>query len=253
MSLTVSNILHAAESTHWYTKSGTPAYMILGKNGKLRPTTLRDARLKGYVPSVTTIIGAAAKPALEKWKQEQVVLAALTLPRMPDEPEQDWLVRVMVDSREQGKRAADEGTNIHASIEGFYAGQGLGKYPDHVKGLENALALKFGVQEWIAEKSFASQMGFGGKVDLCAPGFVVDIKTKEFTAEKLPEAYDDHLMQLAAYREGLGMPNARCANVFVSRNVAGLVHVVEWEEKDLQKGTKMFVGLLDYWYAKTQL
>jgi hypothetical protein len=60
-------------------------------------------------------------------------------------------------------------------------------------------------------------------------------------------------MQLAAYREGLGMPSARCANVFVSRNVAGLVHVVEWEEKDLQKGTKMFVGLLDYWYAKTQL
>ena len=50
MSLTVTNILHAAESTHWYTKGGTPAYMILGKNGKLRPTTLRDARLKATFP-----------------------------------------------------------------------------------------------------------------------------------------------------------------------------------------------------------
>ena len=60
-------------------------------------------------------------------------------------------------------------------------------------------------------------------------------------------------MQLAAYRLGLGMPAAACANVFVSANNHGLVHVVKWSEDDLQKGWRMFDGLLKYWYAKTGL
>ena len=61
------------------------------------------------------------------------------------------------------------------------------------------------------------------------------------------------MMQLAAYRVGLVMPQARCANAFVSVSVPGLVHLVEWSEDDLQKGWRMFHGLLNYWYAKTGL
>ena len=75
------------ESTHWYTRAGNPMYTIIGKNGKERNTTLRDARTLDLVPSVTTILGVAAKPGLEKWKQEQVLLAALTLPRQDGEGE----------------------------------------------------------------------------------------------------------------------------------------------------------------------
>lgn len=253
MSLTVSKILHAAESTHWYTKDGLPAYQVMGKNGKMRNTTLQDARVHGYLPSVTTIIGCAAKPGLDRWKQEQVLLAALTTERVIGETEQDYLARIMEDSREQGRKASERGTLIHTAIEGFYEGKGLGGYPDHVRGLENALTAHFGNPQWLAEKSFASEIGFGGKTDLCAPGIVVDVKTKEFGSDKLPEAYDEHCMQLAAYRMGLGMPEARCANAFVSANNPGLVHLVEWEPKDLTKGWLMFKGLLDYWYAKTGL
>lgn len=253
MTLTVSKTLHPAESTHWYTKDGLPAYQVMGKNGKMRNTTLRDARTSGLFPSVTTIIGCAAKPGLDRWKQEQVLMAALTTERIFGETEPDYLARIMNDSREQGKKASERGTLIHAAIEGFYEGKGLGDYPEHVRGLENALVAHFGQQEWLAEKSFALELGFGGKTDLCAPGIVVDIKTKEFGPDKLPEAYDEHLMQLAAYRLGLGMPAAACANVFVSANNHGLVHVVKWSEDDLQKGWRMFDGLLKYWYAKTGL
>lgn len=253
MSLTVSKTLHPAESTHWYTKDGIPAYQVKGKNGKMRNTTLRDARSEGYLPSVTTIIGCAAKPGLDRWKQEQVLLAALTTERVVGETESEYLSRIMEDSREQGRKAAERGTAIHESIERFYSDRKVSDNLDHVRGVESALTAHFSNSEWLAEKSFGSSLGFGGKTDLCAPGIVVDVKTKEFSKDKLPEAYDEHLMQLAAYREGLEMPEARCANLFVSANNPGLVHLVEWTQDDLEKGWAMFEGLLNYWYAKTGL
>jgi hypothetical protein len=60
-----------AESTHWYDKNGKPQYTVIGKNGKERNTSLVDARKENLVPSVTTIIGMAAKPQLENWKIDQ--------------------------------------------------------------------------------------------------------------------------------------------------------------------------------------
>jgi hypothetical protein len=76
----------ATSAGHWYTLDGEPCYTIVGKNGAERNTTLRDARTMALVPSVTTIIRQAAAPALEKWKRDQLLMAALTLPRMPNEP-----------------------------------------------------------------------------------------------------------------------------------------------------------------------
>lgn len=253
MSLVISKIEHAAESTHWYTKDGIPAYEVTGSNGKLRPTTLRDAKKHGYIPSVTTIIKAAASPGLENWKLEQMLLAALTLPKSDGESEKDYIDRIRKDSRETGRQAAERGTAVHAAIEGFYGGHGIKDYPEHVRGLENALNGVLGVQEWLAEKAFASTMGFGGKVDLCCAAAVVDVKTKEISPDDPAPIYDEHVMQLAAYRVGLRIPNARCFNAFVSVSHPGFVRLVEWKEEDLKRGWEMFLGLLNYWYAKSRL
>jgi hypothetical protein len=241
---------YAAESGHWYTRDGVPRYTIIGANGRERNTTLRDARKENLVPSVTTILNVAAKPALTQWLQKQVLMAALTLPRREDEPEADYLDRIIHDSKQQGKDAADAGTDIHASIEAFYGGHGIKGHDQHVRAVENALTAQFGTQEWVSERSFAHDLGFGGKVDLFTDNIVVDVKTKEFTdPEKVP-AYDEHLMQLAAYRVGLGMTLARCANVFVSRSVPGLVAVKEWSADDLIRGWNMFQHLLGFWQTK---
>jgi hypothetical protein len=102
----------ATQAGHWYALNGEPRYTIKGANGRERNTTLADARKLQLVPSVTTIIRMAAAPALEKWKRDQVLLAALTLPRRDGEPEADWLRRVEQDSQEQGKQAAERGTAI---------------------------------------------------------------------------------------------------------------------------------------------
>ena len=53
-----------SESGHWYDDQGNPAYEIIGANGKQRNTTLRDAKKLGLLPSVTTVLGVAAKPGL---------------------------------------------------------------------------------------------------------------------------------------------------------------------------------------------
>lgn len=251
----MSEIKYTAESGHWYDRDGKPAYTVIGKNGKERNTTLRDAREKNLVPSVTTILKVAAAPGLERWKQEQVLLAALTLPRGDGESESDWLTRVLEDSRETGRKAADAGTAIHAAIQMDYEGFGYDEeFEAHVLGTRAALEEGFGKREWHCEKSFAHPSGFGGKVDMFAiddpKGVVVDIKTKEFGPDDKVAAFDEHGMQLAAYRMGLDMPSARCANVFVSRSHPGLVKIVEWEQDDIEKNTQLFTRLLEFWQLK---
>lgn len=243
----------AAESTHWYTRTGDPMYTVPSKkDGSQRPTTLRDARERNLVPSVTTILNIAAKPGLNVWLQEQAILAALTLPRLSDEPESVWLKRVVQDSKSQARDAADLGTEIHTAVQGFYEGKRASAFPIHVQTCTKAIEGHYGARNWVAERAFAHEMGFGGKVDLHSEGIVIDIKTKDFSDPSKVVPYDEHLMQLAAYRVGLGMPEARCANVFISRTTPDLAVVTEWAEEDLQRGWKMFTALLSFWQYKNQ-
>jgi hypothetical protein len=252
----MSDNKYTAESGHWYTREGDPAYTVIGANGKERNTTLRDARKDNLVPSVTTILKVAAAPGLEAWKQNQVLLAALTLPRNEGESESDWIDRVMQDSRETGRKAAERGTEIHAAIQQAFDGEVYGdEYARFIEGADMAITEHFGQHDWVCELSFAHSLGFGGKVDMHTKGsdgtgIVVDIKTKDFGPDDDIKGFDEQLMQLAAYRMGLGLPKARCANVFVSRTHPGLAHVIEWSEEELEKGRKMFNRLLSYWQIK---
>ena len=246
-----------SESLHWYAKDGSPKYSVVGKNGSERSTTLRDARTLGLVPSVTTIIKCAASPGLEAWKLNQMMLAALTLPRVNGEPEEAFIQRVVSDSKEQARMAAERGTAVHAALESFYQGVMHAEYMEHQAAVDRAVMGVFGDREWSTEKSFAHELGFGGKVDLhskTGEGVVIDFKTKEFTHSDKDSirAYDEHCMQLAAYRVGLGVPQARCANVFVSVTEPGLVVVYEWLQEDLTRGWNMFQSLLTFWKLKNK-
>lgn len=245
---------HAAESAHWYTDTGQVAYEVPnGSKGGMRPTTLRDARKLGLVPSVTGIIRCADRPALTTWLVEQGIMAALTLPRAVDEPEKAWLARVRNDAKEQARKASERGTAIHAAIQGHYEGTPPSEeFWPHVQGATKAVCEWAADQTWYAEASFAHVLGYGGKVDLHSDAFVLDFKTKEFdeTGMEGLKAWDEHAMQLAAYREGLAIPNgARCGICYVSVNNPGLARVIEIPEAALSRGWDMFLGLLSYWKA----
>ena len=245
-------IARASESQHWYTQEGKPQYTVTAKNGTQRNTTLRDARTMNLVPSVTTILNVAAKPGLEAWKLNQMMLACMTLPRASDESEESYIERVKHDSKEQGKKASERGTTIHGALESFYEGIMLADFLDYQTGVSNAVDAHFGAKNWLTERSFAKN-GFGGKCDLYTQdgdGIVIDFKTKEFRDGDKVEGYDEHLMQLSAYRMGLDVPLARCANVFVSVTDPGLVKIVEWSQEDLERGWEMFDSLKNFWQLK---
>ena len=236
------------ENGHWYTKDGNPAYTTIGKTGE-RPTTLRDARKLGLLPSVTTINGMLSKAGLDTWKQQQVLLAALTLPRADGEAEQDWLKRVMQDSRATGREAAERGTAIHAVIESYFEQVYMPEKPAYLDNIDKALNEAFGEQLWLSEKSFGHPLGFGGKCDLMASsGFIVDFKTKETDLDKV-DVFFEHEMQLAAYREGLGMPTARSAIVFVN-GTTNQVKLIEITQEKLQSGWECFEHLLRVYQIK---
>lgn len=252
----MSFVVRASESLHWYAQDGSPQYTVTAKDGSQRSTTLRDARKMGLVPSVTTIMNCAAKPGLEAWKLNQMLMAALTLPRASDEAEDAYVQRIIRDSKEQAKQAAERGTNLHEALESWYEGVMHAEYVEHQLGTAEAVKNVFGEPTWATEKSFAHRLGFGGKVDLHSmdgEGIVLDFKSKEFSDPSKVDAYDEHCMQLSAYREGLGIPKARCANVFVSVTVPGLVVVKEWDQPQLKRGWDMFNALRMYWYAKSEL
>ena len=242
---------HASESGHWYQIDGKPAYTTIGKNGKERNTTVKDAREHGFLPSVTTIIGCAAKPGLDVWKQQQAILAALTLPRIDGETEEDWLSRVVSDSKQTAKQAAERGTLVHGVIEAFYDGVYMPEIPVYVREVEKIIIEHFGEQLWVPEKSFANN-GYGGKCDLISSaGFVIDFKTTEKDLDKL-DYYFEHQMQLAAYRSGFGMPSARCAIVYVNAT-QNKAKIVEIPDADLRIGWDCFSHLLSFYRAKNRL
>ena len=252
----MAEVNHAKESSHWYDRSGNPAYTVVGKNGKERPTTLRDARKLGLLPSVTSILRCAAAPGLELWKQQQLLMSALTTSRLPDETESQYISRIITDAQEQGLKARERGTYIHAIVQSGFEGKGWLPVPMdddrlYYESAESELEKACGgKQDWICEKAFAGHL-YGGKVDLHTPDFVIDIKTTDKDLEKI-KTWDEHAMQLAAYSVGLSDIILQCGILYI--NVLTAESKLLWVgNEELERGWRCFQALLDYYYAKTGL
>ena len=247
-------------SEHWYcAKTGAPRYTSIGKNGKERNTTLRDAKAAPgtLVPSVSTINSQLSKAGLDTWKQTQVLYAAAEYPRYDGEEEKDWIYRLLELAKRKSREAADRGTLIHDFIEAFYNQEYMPDMPAYVRKVDEAVTAHFGAQLWIPEQSLVNaQEGYGGKCDLyCKPrhdftGVVIDFKTTEKSPGDLTP-YLEHTLQLAAYREVLA-PSARCANVYIN-GTTNEVAIYEHSEQDLRDGYQMFLNLVNIYKLKNKL
>lgn len=250
----------ASEAAHWYRKDGEACHTVIGANKKERPTTLRDARKLGLLPSVTSILKLSAKPGLERWKAEQVLLAGLTLPMKPGEKETEWIKRVWEDSQEQAAKAAERGTEIHAAIEKSFRGDPVDPaMKPWVDAAWHEVQKRFPDDRgWSPERSFANtEHRFGGKCDLHRPGItgvVIDFKGKEGPLEDI-SLYDEHHMQLAAYAVGLGMDPGHAEGFicFVRRDLPEARMVGPIPPEWMLRGWAMFRALLGFFYAKTNL
>jgi len=251
------NLVTPEQAAHWYTREGLPLYAVAKKDGTPRNTTLADARKLNLVPSVTGILGVIAKPALDAWKQEQAIMSALTLPRLPDEADEDFARRVVKDSKEQVGKAADKGTEVHAFCESWLLAANDAERARAVlpAGLETvcinwtrwanqAIILK----DFTVEEAFASPLGYGGRSDLS--GFdtmfnnaVFDWKTQFVKTGKEPNFYETWDLQLSAYAAAVN-PGARRYSVVISTNPDNpVVKCHEWEGDSFP----VFLSALEIW------
>jgi hypothetical protein len=241
----------ASEAGHWYTKQGEPAYTVVGKNGKERPTTVRDARKMGLVPSVTTVIKEAYSFSLENWKINQAIMAALTMP-MPEVKmsAEDLVAKIRQDSQEQAKKAAERGTHIHAVIQSAFEGNPVSADDaPYCASAANTLLAGLGETGWVCEQSFATAR-YGGKVDLHTDKYLIDIKTTDKPLDGL-KVWDSHAMQLAAYDNGLS--GIRQCGILDVNSVSAEARLLLATPEEILRGWRCFVALLNYWYAKNNL
>jgi hypothetical protein len=246
-------------SEHWYcATTGQPRYTTIGKNGKERNTTLRDARDGSLVPSVSTINSMLSKAGLDTWKQTQVLYAAVEYPRWDGENEKEWVSRILDLAKNKSREAAERGTAIHDILDSYFSLDYVPEWPLYVHRIQEHLDATFGKRLWLPEKSFSHPEGFGGKCDLYSkadpinnlPGIVIDFKTTEKTPGELTPYYE-HTLQLAAYREGL-VPGAICANIFVNGNTNEIAIKIH-KEQDLKDGYEAFLSLLKVFKLKNKL
>lgn len=237
------------EAGRWYNRDGSPCHEVEAKSGSLRPATLRDARKLNLVPSVTTVMKLLDRPALNIWIQDQMILAALTLPRHENELDEEFLTRVRLDAKEKSKKAAERGTALHGDIERAIQGKPHG-HENHIKAIAAAMQeAGMNLYEGDSEHSFACPDGFGGKTDWKKGNQIADFKSKPLIEEGKKLAWDEMVIQLAAYAHGFKIQEPRAFNVFVGiEDGKAVVH--EWAAKELERGKAIFLLLVQVWRIK---
>ena len=247
------------ENAHWYRRDGEPLHSVLSAKGEPRPTTLRDARKLGLLPSVTNILGVINKPELVEWKMTQAVLAALTLPRKDGEDLGVFAKRVVEDAQSQVKGAAEFGSAFHAGAEQVAKSLEVDPAGPYAAWLNlhrawfqaNCIRVV-----WTERVLVNTELGYAGTADLLVEHqqyglTLVDYKTQGVKPgpggrPAGPRAYGSWCQQLAAYRRAIGRPMA-CLSVIVNSTepTAPVEHV--WSEEELRAGLESFEAALVIW------
>lgn len=189
-----------AQSSHYYAQDGTPEY----------GATLREARKKQLLPSVTTIIrDVYPKPQLNRWKDEQLLIAAATQPRLPGESDKEWAAKVIETSKEKVKSSAKWGLDFHEAVETFCKRKS--GVPEYYENYLLPFLEKYtqwhqeNVLEVVGMEGVVTQptLGYAGRYDfklkIKGKGIGLgDIKTRDVKNGK-PLWYDEQPIQLVAY------------------------------------------------------
>lgn len=246
--------LFSPDAAHWYGRDGVACHTVPSLKGNPRPTTVRDARKLGLLPSVTNIIGVIAKPELTSWLLEQAVTAALTLPRHPGESEDAFAKRVVADSQTTRDSAAEFGTAFHAGAE--QVAHALAVDAEHVAAAwlhhyfdwfrRNVVTLR-----WTEEVLVNLAMGYAGTADLLIEHrehgpCLVDLKTMKVKPGAKPAPYKSWCYQLAAYRKALGRP-VKCLNLIVNSNEPSEPVEHLWTDDELETGWQAFEAAHRLW------
>ncbi len=241
-----------SDTSHWYDREGRAVYTVTGSNGKERNTTLRDARKLDLAVGVTSILKVASAPGLVNWQINQAIEACRLNPFCEmGTTKEEWAAKIKELSAQEGKRITGRGSEIHSALERYYTrGTQLQEEDDYIKPVINLMQAHYPGADWVSEETFNYRGLYGGSVDIhckTGNGVILDFKTKDTADKTKLKGYDTHIMQLAAYAEGLGLPNAQCGNVWISTHVPGMVELEIYTPQQVAKAWSMFYCLMTYW------
>lgn len=240
---------------HWYHADGTAQHTVLSKkDGLPRATRLSDARKLNLYPSVSGILAILAKPGLDKWRVSQAIMAALTLPRYPDESDDAFVERVAEDANQKMYDAMDFGTALHNSIQQVNMDHRADYTPELAPWVDKYVDWKIAniVRVIDAERTVVhTEAGYAGTFDLLAEHqehgtVLVDFKSQGIKEGKKHNVYDTWVYQLAAYRAVLGI-KCHCLSVIIDSNkpAAPIEHL--WSEDEISDGLSIFNRCLEIW------
>jgi hypothetical protein len=249
--------------SHWYSLDGKPCHTVPTKDGgDTRNTTLRDARKLNLLPSVTNIIDILDKPQLTKWKMREVAKAAIVIPGpQGEEPVERFADRAIEHAMSQVTQAADLGTKIHNAIENLMRGSAEEPSEEMRPFVKPVLEWmrSVGVKVTHSEIVLVNAVhGFAGRVDALftwGDGFgkmgICDFKTKKTKPDEKVEAYDEHLLQLAAYAATHYGPqhlkHVVAANLFISSTEPGRLEVVKHDKEKMVAAYEAFCQMCAVW------
>ena len=259
---------HKTQSLHWYSaKDGSPAH----------DATLREARKDNLLPSVTSIIKNWYNPMLERYKINEALKAAVTLPRIAGEDDEAFGQRCLEESLRHAIEAASAGTALHGELEawnkswegwdakatGFPLPQAFPAFSPQYEQfcLPYADYATKNYSRIVRSEItlFSANMGIAGRTDLIAMdkrlGMVIaDYKTtkvKSYKGKKDPGFWPSYCWQLAVYAELYRLQNdlpepPRIVSLVVDLDQPGIYEKV-WEVEEQTRALEFMKHLIAAW------
>lgn len=235
---------------HWYDEEGCPRHTIQSAKGEPRATTLRDAKKFGWYPSVTTIMKVLAAPELDRWKQQQVLMASLTLPRIEGETDEVYCARIIEDAFKQVDDAADLGSRIHKALENHFMGE------HYDPEMHTYIA---GVIDWVAvnritfikhEATLVNKgVGYAGTTDAViekdGKTYILDYKSRKTKPDTKITPYGKEPMQIAAYAKCFGATGG--VNLYISTTEPGRIGEAWYDQETLEREFNGFSYVCAVW------
>ncbi len=245
-----------SEGSHWYDRDGKPQH----------DADLRIARKEKLYPSVTSIDKFVFKnDFLDRWKMNQLVIAAGENMRQPHESAEQYGNRIYEISMEKSKDAIEFGIAIHKALE------------DHPQ-----LPLETKFMHWFNRfdswwKSVGGELisneivlldhdiGVAGRTDRIASvrgcRSVIDYKTQDVKTDdkgrKQPAFYEGFPRQLGFYavcdakQSGMFPDIPDCYSLVVDSNDGGEIYEKLWTKEEIIKAYEEFVAGAWLWFRGT--
>jgi hypothetical protein len=245
-----------SDGAHWYDKAGKPQH----------DADLRVARKQLLMASVTTIDKAQFKnDFLDRWKMNQLVIAASENARQGHESTEEYANRIYELSMEKATKAAEFGKEVHAAIE-VYPQMPLNPvmapyFDEFGKWCSENITEIIGTEMVLVD----NDIGVAGRGDWKGTHktlgtVILDFKTqdvkKDDKGRKKPAFYDAWPRQLAFYAvadaklSGMFPAIPTCISLVIDSNEPAPPFIKVWDRDEIKSAYEDFVLAVYAWHKK---